>query len=312
MSLYDRWLYACKPGSWPKLLVPLALGQAVGIASVGRVNPLALFLGLAFVLLFAAGTVLLNDYGDQEVDALKRRLFPEACSPKTIPDDILEAKSVLWAGTGAFVIAIGIALSAEIVLVRPGLTLAALSCVLLFLAYTFPPVQLNYRGGGEILEMIGVGFALPWWCAYLQSGQPSVGGLVLLPGFTLMSLSSALASGLADVQTDRLGGKRTFATMFGTTAVRQAIDGLVLGSLIFWAMLPILAPSWATSWMMIPAVMTLAQGYRRLRKTATLSDIETFQGLRAYKGCLHQAIWRAALLLSAIVAIWGLLAGGIG
>ena len=39
-----------------------------------------------------------------------------------------------------------------------------------FVAYTLPPLRLNYRGGGELLEMLGVGLALPLYNVYLQAG----------------------------------------------------------------------------------------------------------------------------------------------
>jgi len=60
-SLRERRLYALKPGSWPKLLVAALLGQAVGIASAGGVNVLALLAGFAFTMLHLSFVVLLND-----------------------------------------------------------------------------------------------------------------------------------------------------------------------------------------------------------------------------------------------------------
>ena len=312
LSQRDRWLFALKPASWPKLLVPAGLGQAIGIAVHGAVDPGGLVVGIVFTVCVLAAVVLLNDYGDQEVDALKRRLYPEASSWKTIPDEILEPKSVLWAGLGAVVTAFGVALAAQLFLPRPGLAVAAGVCMLLFWAYTFAPLRLNYRGGGEVLEMLGVGFALPWWNAYAQSGTSSPGGLVVLPAFALLCLASALASGLADEPSDRLGGKRTFTTMFGAFAVRQATEGLVLGAMIVWAILPLLAPHWATMWMVLPALIVMVLSYRELRKSGASVDVETYEGLGAYKRTLHHAIWRGASVLAVAIAVIGILMGGIG
>jgi 1,4-dihydroxy-2-naphthoate octaprenyltransferase/chlorophyll synthase len=312
LSQRERWLLALKPASWPKLLVPAGLGQAIGVAVTGSVDPGGLVTGIGFTVLVLAAVVLLNDYGDQEVDALKRRLFPEACAPKTIPDEILEARSVLWAGLGAVVAALGVALAGQLFLPRPGLVVAAVVCLLLFWAYTFAPLRLNYRGGGEVLEMLGVGFALPWWNAYVQSGVPQPGGLVVLPAFALLCLASALASGLADEPSDRLGGKRTFTTMFGTFAVRQATEGLVLGAMIVWAILPLLAPAWASAWMVLPALVVMAFEYRELRKAGASSDADTYEGTRGYKRCLHHAIWRGTAVLSVAIVVIGFLMGGIG
>lgn len=309
LPLHRRWLYALKPGSWPKLLVASALGQGIGIASSGRVNLAALGLGLLFTLLHLAFLVLLNDWSDRDVDEIKRRLYPDECSPKTIPDDVLDERSVLLGGVGAAVLALGVAGTAEQWLDRPGLLLGGGGCLLLLALYSLPPVRLNYRGGGEVLEMLGVGFFLPWWTAYLQGGQAMPRGLVVLPAFALLSLASALASGLADEESDRLGGKRTFTTRFGPVAVRQAAEGLVVGAMLVWAALPWLAPYYAQVWMVLPVVVVMVLDYRELLHEGRRYGDPMH---RSYKELLHQCIWRGGLMMAAMLALAGLLGGGIG
>ncbi len=313
LPLHRRWLFALKPASWPKLLVAAVLGQGIGVASAGRVDFVALGLGLAFTVLHLAFVVLINDWGDQDVDALKRRLYPDdlpnRCSPKTIPDDVLEARSVLLGGVGAGVLALAVAGVGEHFLGRPGLLGGAALCLLLLVAYTLPPIRLNYRGGGEVLEMVGVGFFLPWWSAYLQSGKAMPGGLVVLPAFALLSLASALASGLADEESDRLGGKRTFTTSFGPHAVRQAAEGLVMGAMLVWAALPWLAPYYAQLWMVLPVVVVMVVDYRELLVDGQHSADPMH---RHYKALLHQCIWRGAVMMAVMLALAGLLGGGIG
>ncbi|MCH9688673.1 MAG: prenyltransferase [Deltaproteobacteria bacterium] len=303
-----RWLYALKPGSWPKLLVAAGLGQGIGIAAGGRVDPWGLLLGIPFTVALLAFVVLVNDWGDQEVDELKRRLYPDGCSPKTIPDDVLEPGSVLLGGMGAGVLALALAGVAELVLGRPGLLGGAAACMGLLVLYTLPPARLNYRGGGEVLEMVGVGFFLPWWNAYVQGGSPMPAGMVVLPAFALLCLASALASGLSDEESDRLGGKRTFTTMFGSTAVRQAVEGLVVGAMLVWAALPWLAPYYAQFWMVMPVVVVMIADFRELLSDAQLPDTMH----RRYKYALHQCIWRGGLMMAAMLALAGLLGGGIG
>jgi 1,4-dihydroxy-2-naphthoate octaprenyltransferase/chlorophyll synthase len=312
LSLWERWWFALKPGSWPKLGVAALVGQAIGVAATGSVDLMGLLAGATFTLFVVGYTVLVNDWGDQEVDALKRRLFPEMGSAKTIPDRILEARSVAWAGAGAAAAAAGIAIAAQVFMGRPGLAWGGIICLAFVWAYTLPPLRLNYRGGGELLEMVGVGFALPWWNAYVQGGSTLPAGMVVLPSFALLCLASALASGLADEESDRLGGKRTFVTAFGGPAVRQAVEGLVLAAMVVWAALPRLAPRYATFWMVLPAVAIMALDYRELRKAALAPDIETYYGLANYKRRLHECIWRGAIALALTVAVTGILGGGLG
>lgn len=311
MSVTDRWLYALKPASWPKLLVPAFLGQSIGIAVGGRVQLAGVLLGLAFTLFLLGAMVLLNDWGDQSVDALKRRLFPEG-SPKTIPDELLDERSVLYAGLGCAAFALSIAVAGEIWLGRSNLWVGGLACLGLFWAYSLPPIRLNYRGGGEVLEMLGVGFALPWFNAYLQSGAVNPAGVVVLPGFALLALGSALASGLADEPSDRLGGKRTFTTMFGAAAVRQGVEGLVAGAMIVWGLLPYLAGQWASTWMVLPALLVMTIEYRELQRCGAHPHVDTYAGTAAYKMRLHNCMWRGAMVLGATVCLIAALGGGIG
>jgi 1,4-dihydroxy-2-naphthoate octaprenyltransferase len=229
-----RWAFALKPASWPKLLVPMALGQAIGVDATGSFSVGGLVAGAAFTALDAIFVVLLNDWGDQEVDRIKRGMFPTS-SRKTIPDGVLPAPLVLLVGALAGLLALVVALASEIALGRPGLTLGALAALGLFVAYTLPPLRLNYRGGGELLEALGVGVALPWINAYAQGGQAFAPALLVLPGFALLALSSAVASGLSDERSDRRGGKRTFTTVLGNHLARRLTNALVLGGGLLWA-----------------------------------------------------------------------------
>jgi 1,4-dihydroxy-2-naphthoate octaprenyltransferase len=308
LPLHRRWLFALKPASWPKLLVAAILGQAIGVASAGRIDLVALALGLLFTALQLAFVVLVNDWGDQDVDAIKRRLYPDT-TPKTIPDDVLDERSVLLGGVGAGVLALAVAGLGEHLLGRPGLLGGAALCLLLLVLYTLPPARLNYRGGGEVLEMLGVGFFLPWWSAYLQGGKAMPAGLVVLPAFALLGLASALVSGLADEESDRLGGKRTFTTSFGPLAVRQAAEGLVVGAMLVWAALPWLAPYYAQLWMVLPVVVVMVADFRELLG-AGRGVADSMH--REYKALLHQCIWRGGVMMAAMLVLAGLLGGGIG
>lgn len=309
-STLARVVYALKPKSWPKLLVAAVLGQALGVVAAGRFDPVGCLLGFAFTLFDLAFVVLLNDFGDREVDALKRRMFPESGSPKTIPDRILEPRSVLELGLGAGALALSVGLLAELLAARPGALLAAAGCLVLFALYTLPPVRLNYRGGGELLEMIGVGFALPWFNAYLQSGIAAPDVLGWLPGFALLALASALASGLADEHSDRLGGKRTFTTLFGPARVRAAVEGMYIGAMLVWAGMGKLAPHLATWWTTAGAVLVMSWLHRDLARAGRARDVDEPGGINRYKHALHRGIWWGTLVLAATLVVRWLLEGG--
>lgn len=298
-----RWLYALKPASWPKLIVPALLGQALGYAQSGRFSPAGLLFGALFTVFDLTFIVLLNDWGDREVDALKRRLFPEGCSPKTIPDGVLPAGQVLAGGLAAG-LALGLtALAAERSLDRPGFALAAALSLALFAGYTFRPLALNYRGGGELLEMAGVGIVLPWANAYLQGGAGVAPlYLAILPGHALLALAGALASGLSDEISDRLGGKSTMTTYFGNAAVRRSVEALVALGALAWAVAALVSPA-LPFWAVAPALVTLALHGRGLRRASAAAVTSAFREQAAYKAHLHRASFRASLWLSGALAL---------
>lgn len=298
-SLIGRWMFAAKLPSWPKLLVPSALGQAIGVAAVGRLDLHALALGLAFTLCDLLFVVFINDWADRRVDRIKRQMFPDS-SPKTIPDELLPARSLLIAGTLAALAALLVALLAGASLGRPAAPLAGAGLLALFVAYSLPPIRLNYRGGGELLEAIGVGVALPAFHAYLQSGVAPSAGWWLLPGFALLAYAGAIASGLSDEQSDRRGGKRTYASEYGNRAARALIERVVLGACLVWAVGMRLADVVPAPFGALAVIIVLVN-WRRLRRLSPEATTNAFEMHARYKQLLHNAIWRSATLLALIL-----------
>ncbi|RYE92693.1 MAG: prenyltransferase [Myxococcales bacterium] len=313
-----RWWTALKPASWPKVLVPALLGQAVGAAVAGRVSLGALAFGALWMVADVAFIVLLNDWGDREVDAIKRRMFPHGCSPKTIPDGLLPARAVLAGGLAAGALALVIAGAAGPLLGRPLLAPLAAVALWVFVAYTLPPLRLNYRGGGELLEMLGVGALLPLLHAYAQSGALAPPALrAILPGMLALSLASALASGLSDEDSDRAGGKRTVATALGNAPTRRCAEALLVLGAALWAVAPWLAGSAPPVAALAPAVAVVAFFTARTVRRSPSAVARAFVAQNAYKLELHRAIWfgtgvlALGLLLAALLAP-GAAAGGPG
>ena len=300
-SRTGRWFYALKPASWPKLVVPALFGQLLGAAEHGSLDLAALGWGFAFTGFGLAYIVLLNDWGDREVDAIKRRMFPDGCSPKTIPDGILNGRSVAAAGAFCGAATLVLAAGAESALGRPFAFEMGLGCMLLFVAYTLPPARLNYRGGGELLEMFGVGIALPVFNLYIQAGTIPWHVWPWIAGFACLSLASAVASGLSDEQSDRAGGKRTFASTFGNRAARRLTEGSVLLGAGIWGGAMWFRPEWMPVWAVGAALLVLAWNFIGLRRVSSQAVTNAFRAQGAYKGFLHRAIWHSTTVASLLV-----------
>lgn len=300
-SLLDRWVYALKPASWPKLLVPTLLGQVLGAVSASDLGFPAAVAGLAFTVAGVGFIVLLNDWGDRRVDAIKREMFPEGCSPKTIPDEILGTGPIGVAGALFGAATLLVAAASELVLGRPFAIEAGAACMLVFVAYTLPPIRLNYRGGGELLEMLGVGLALPLYNIYLQAGFIPPGAWPWVLGFAVLSLGSGIASGLSDEQSDRRGGKRTVASMLGNRVARRLTEMCVLAGAAVWCLGAIVAPSWVPLWALVPALFVLSWHFFSMRRVSDQAVTNAFALQGRYKHFLHAAIWHSTTVVALLL-----------
>lgn len=299
MNLLDRWLYALKIKSWPKLLVPFFFGQAFGMANTGLVHPVSFLAGFAFTVFLLIYIVLLNDFADVHVDTVKRTLFPNDCSPKTIPDLILPQKSVLITGIVSALLCVLTSVFIEFFLHKPYVIGFSLLCIFVFAAYSLPPIRLNYRGGGEFLEMIGVGFMLPVFHFYLQSNL-SFGFhfCIFLILSTLFALASALASGLSDEVSDKEGGKFTFVTLFGNGFVRKIIESLLVFSVLYLLISSFIWKEIISPGLGIVTLLYLIYHVFRVLQRSKDADTNRFEGQRIYKDHIHKAIWGTLSIVS--------------
>ena len=281
----------------------MLFGQALGASASDQSAAEPLICGSAFTMCGLAFIVLTNDWADRRVDAIKRAMFPDSTSLKTIPDDVLSSRSVGLAGALCGLFALAAAAAAQIVLQRQLAFAFGLVCVLIFAAYTLPPLRLNYRGGGELLEMIGVGLALPFYNAYLQAGVWEGLGWLWLAGFSGLSLSSAIASGLSDEQSDRLGGKRTIVALVGNARARRLVEAFMLLGAACWMLGPIVEPGRAPFWVAGAAIVVIFWNFVQMRRTSSLAVTNAFTAQARYKQHLHNAIWHSTTLVAVI--LWG-------
>lgn len=306
MNAWTRWKLAAKPASWPKLMVPFGLGQMIGVGAEGGFTRLGFALGALFTVFDLLYIVFLNDYADREVDALKRRMAPTT-SPKTIPDGILPAHQVLFAGLASGAAALGISVVAASWLDRPALPLFALAALAIFGAYSLPPLRLNYRGGGEVLEMLGVALVLPLFQVYLQGGRIGGRGLWLLPGLCLLALASAVASGLADERSDRAGGKRTFVSSLGNGPGRWFVETFLVAGALAWALVGVVGP--VPIWLGVAPALVVLFYTLRARRVSGAAQTDAFGAIGIYKKHVHDAIWTGTNVAAGALAYWHIIWG---
>lgn len=106
-------------------------------------------------------------------------------------------------------------------------------------AYSYPPLRLSYRGGGEYLQMIGVGLVLPMIGFSAHAGTLAGMPWTIMPLMLVLSLSCALATALPDEPSDRADGKRSHAVRYGLAGSRRAILGMNAMALTWLVLMPL-------------------------------------------------------------------------
>ena len=94
----NPWWLAVKPGSLPKIVLPLAVGLCMGFAAVSTVDHrlIAMALVLAFCVQWCI--VLLNDYADRDADIAHKTCFPALIDTRVLVEGLLAPGQVLAAG----------------------------------------------------------------------------------------------------------------------------------------------------------------------------------------------------------------------
>lgn len=322
MSDTQKWLFAIKWKSWPKVLAPFFMGQALGAASFGHFFWFAFVIGLVFTCAGLCFIVLMNDWADQRVDSIKRNMFPDSSSSKTIHDGVLDGPAVLNGAIIAMLTAIALAVVASIGLGLGELVIYSLICAGIFAAYSLPPFRMNYRGGGEFMEMLGTGLAMPLFAAYMQAHRFDLvvsngkdfhlmGVLNLLFPVCLLCFASAIASGLSDEESDKIGGKNTIVTRWGNPQGRAWTE----------RMLELFMPSFAIAtfvvmgfgiWslaLVLPVLGIVAFALTNMKRISPKATTNAFVGIHAYKNYLHIGVWLTQLYIGVYLLVYLMLKG---
>jgi 1,4-dihydroxy-2-naphthoate octaprenyltransferase len=89
--------------------------------------------------------------------------------------------------------------------------------------YSYPPFKLSYRGGGELLQMLGVGMVLPIIGYYAQTGKIIDFSWLLFLTILPTQLACAIATSLPDEPSDRVAGKKTASVLLGSHTTKIAV-----------------------------------------------------------------------------------------
>ena len=178
--------------------------------------------------------VYANDYADRETDRENATATPFSGGSRVLVEGKLRASTLLKAAVAMAAGAVATTVVLGAIWGRWAAVPLGVVGLLLLWAYSFRPFRLSYRGGGELLQMIGVGGVLPLLGYYGQAGTFEGFPVWILATFMALNLSNAITTALPDRPSDRLSEKRTVPVWAGGAAARWLVSGLhVLGLVAF-------------------------------------------------------------------------------
>lgn len=261
MRTIAAWLKASRLPSQSYIAPPLLFGQAYHYYLTGDLSIPILIVVQLFGLFDQLYIVFANDYADQETDRINRTATAFSGGSRVLVDGHLRPRQL----RAAIPITVSLCLLSGVILaIVFGRWLAlpiTVVALLLLWAYSYPPIKMSYRGGGELLQMFGVGALLPALGYHAQAG--TLAGFpwpmlwVLLP----THLACAVATALPDEPSDRASNKRTAVVLLGPRRARVAIVGLNAVSIVAFTQVdwPGSAVGPAVVLLLIPTLANLAQ-----------------------------------------------------
>ncbi len=229
------WLQAARPAAAVNIQLPLAFGQALAYTAHAAFSPaIGLWLVL-YGLCMQLYIVFLNDWADQRADALNDTPTAFSGGSRVLVEQSLRPEALQRAGSAAGWAVVALGLLFAFLLQRPLAPVLFIGGLFLLWAYSLPPLRLNYRGGGELLQALGVGCILPLAGFYGQTGHLptfSASGdplslIALISAYIYLQVAAAIAFTLPDAAADRRAGKRTLAALLGVK--KAAAIAVVLG-----------------------------------------------------------------------------------
>jgi 1,4-dihydroxy-2-naphthoate octaprenyltransferase len=274
------WIQASRPLAHINIALPLALGQVAAWHVTGRFSWLWLAAALLWGGLDHLFVVFANDFADEEADSGKRTVLSGGSG--VIPEGKLSPSQVERAAQAAAVLLL--LYSCALALVgRTWTPFYGLAALLLMWLYSFTPARLSYRGGGELLQGIGVGIGLPSLGYYLQAEGVLAPGWLIWPA-ALLGVCSNVLTALPDVEDDTRAHKRTWPVRHGMRSARRfASAGIAFAAfgVFLW-----------TPWVSVPARAVVAIG----------PLLPLLAGARSEDP--FRAAWWSSIALNLLVMLW--------
>jgi len=249
------WLQASRLMSQPYILLPLLFGQGLTVRQTGAWSTELLILTICYSVFLQLYIVYTNDYADEAVDQVNTTYNLFSGGSRVLVEEKLTRKELRKGILCTMTFGMTVAFTSAVVYGRGAIILFLIISWGFLWAYSYPPIQLSYRGGGEWLQAIGVGVLLPLTGYYFQAGNLLAFPWIVLPFTLFLHLGAALVTTLPDEPSDKTGHKKTFSVRKGVSAVILWIIllyGISFVVLFVWVLVFIRSP-WISLLITLPA-----------------------------------------------------------
>jgi 1,4-dihydroxy-2-naphthoate octaprenyltransferase len=224
-SVIAIWIRAIRAPSLTAAAMPVLLGGAIA-ARAGYFSFFRLLLALLGSLAIQAGTNLINDYYDH----VKGSDSADSLGPSlVIQQGLLSAGEVWWGGIAAF----GIGAVFGLLLVKLcgwPILLIGIPSIAAGYFYTAAPLSLAYAGLGELTVFIFMGPVIVLGAYYVSAMSFSWTALIASVPVGFLVAGILHANNIRDIDSDRLHGKRTLATILGRVGANYELAALDLAA----------------------------------------------------------------------------------
>ena len=207
-------------------------GASIAIASGAPVDSIQIAIGLLALLPVAASVHYANEYADHETDALTVRT-PFSGGSGALRDTGLDRSIAIRAAW----ISIGLGLGFAVICLLHGYPISALGVLTIGAVigwqYSVPPLQLAWRGLGELDNALAGGVVLPAYGYAASAGSVDLVVIVASVPFFALVFANLLDTTWPDRKADAKVGKATLATRWSRRRLRLlylAAVGLWIGS----------------------------------------------------------------------------------
>ncbi len=238
------WVEGARPRTLPAAVAPVLVGTGAALYAAGFVWWKAL-LALVVSLALQVGVNYANDYSDGI-----RGTDTDRVGPLRLVGSGLAAPGRVKAA--AFV-AFGIAGLAGLVLAATSswwLLLVGAAAIVAAWFYTGGSHPYGYHGLGELFVFVFFGLVAVVGTAYVQTGEITVGLVLVGGGVGALACAILVANNLRDIPTDRVAGKRTLAVVLGDRGTRTLYVALLATA----AALAVVVAVGETPWLLLGLV----------------------------------------------------------